>query len=193
MTLQQYISVVSFICLGTIATLTAAGNILVGLGYELFFLYYVLGFIPIAIHRLGHTRLWKLWFEQHVMHHHVKMYPSKHFDSVSPYRNELKWKYNGNVMNFAIPSFLACVAVSSSLPIFSYLVLCTALVLLREDYIHSQVHLRDSRWRNDRWYRALKAMHRVHHGGKMDKNFGFVDLFFDWTLGTLKFPAEPTF
>ena len=66
---MRVLVVISFSCFLCIVALTELGKKLVGLRYELYFLYYGLGFIPICIHRLGHTRLWKLWYKQHVIHH----------------------------------------------------------------------------------------------------------------------------
>ena len=48
---------ISLVCLFYLVILTELGKYLVGIRYELYILYYGLGFIPICIHRLGHTRL----------------------------------------------------------------------------------------------------------------------------------------
>lgn len=176
-------------CFVTVLAATEIGKPLVGLRYELYTTYYVLGFVPIFIHRLGHTRIWKQWFKQHVVHHHVRMYPSKRFDSPTPYRNTLDWKVNGNVINFVVPAFIICILMSANLLQFLYISGFVTLMLLREDYIHQQVHLSDSYWKEYSWYKTLKSLHRIHHEGCMDKNFGFVDLFFDLCLGTLAFPS----
>ena len=183
---------ISLVCLLYLGILTELGNYLVGIRYELYILYYGLGFIPICIHRLGHTRIWKLWYKQHVVHHHIQMYPSKKFDAPSPYKNTLNWKYNGNVLNFTLPSLLACILISSNIPKFLYLVACIGSLLIREDYIHEHIHLTDSRWKEYAWFKYLKAVHRIHHRGTMNSNYGFVDLFFDWCMGTLELPREDT-
>ena len=183
---SQILIRISLMCLFYLILLTELGKYMVGIRYELYILYYVLGFVPIGIHRLGHSRIWEKWYKQHVVHHHIRMYPSKRFDSVSPYRNTLSWKYNGNVINFTLPSLLACFLISSSFPQFVFLTCCIGSILVRENYIHEQLHLKDSRWKNYPWFQCLKSVHRIHHRGAMDSNYGFVDLFFDYCLGTLK-------
>ena len=187
---MRVLGTISFFCFLFIFGLTELGKKLVGLRYELYILYYGLGFIPICIHRLGHTRLWKLWYKQHVVHHHIHMYPSKKFDSPSPYKNTLPWKINGNVLNFTIPCLIACMVISSDLSKFLYLVAAVGSILIREDYIHEQIHLTDSYWKDYVWFKRLKAVHRIHHRGKMNSNYGFVDLFFDYCMGTLELPRE---
>ena len=179
---------ISGVCLVYLVILTELGKNLVGLRYELYILYYGLGFIPICIHRLGHTRVWKLWYKQHVVHHHIQMYPSKKFDAPSPYKNTLNWRYNGNVLNFTIPCLIACILISSNFSIFLYLSGCISSILIREDYIHEHIHLTDSPWKDYAWFKYLKAVHRIHHRRKMDSNYGFVDLFFDYCMGTLELP-----
>ena len=52
---------ISFLCLVYNIILSEFGKWFVGIEYELYTLYYGLGFIPICIHRLGHSRIWKLW------------------------------------------------------------------------------------------------------------------------------------
>lgn len=180
---------ISLVCLLYIIILTELGKYFVGIRYELYVLYYGLGFIPICIHRLGHSRIWKLWYKQHVIHHHIQMYPSKNFDAPSPYKNTLDWKYNGNVLNFTLPSLLACILISSDYSKFCYLAACVGSMLVREDYIHEHIHLTDSPWKDKAWFKCLKSVHRIHHRGAMDTNYGFVDLFFDYWLGTLELPS----
>ncbi len=182
---------ISVFCFLYLVALTELGKNLVGLHYELYILYYVLGFIPIYIHRLGHTRWWKLWYKQHVVHHHIRMYPSKKFDSPSPYKNTLPWKVNGNVLNFTIPCLITCLVISSDLDKFLYLTAAIGSILARENYIHEQIHLTDSYWKDHAWFKTLKEVHRIHHRGKMNTNYGFVDLFFDYWMGTLELPSHP--
>ncbi len=181
---------ISFFCFLSLVLASVIGHYLVSLRYELFFLYYIAGFGPILIHRLGHTRIWALWFKQHVIHHHIKMYPAKRFEAPAPYRNTLPWTSNGNVLNFTIPSFLVCFVVTSTWAQAIYVLACVSLILARENYMHEQIHLKDSRWGQTRWLQCLKAVHFIHHSGNMNKNFGFVDLFFDFCMGTLELPPS---
>ena len=181
---------ISSFCFVYLVVLTELGKKLVGLRYELYILYYGLGFVPICIHRLGHTRIWNLWYKQHVVHHHLQMYSSKKFDAPSPYKNTLNWKYNGNVLNFTIPCLVACMLISSDFSQFLYLVGCVSSILIREDYIHEHIHLTDSPWKDYAGFKYLKAVHRLHHRRKMDSNYGFVDLFFDYCMGTLELPRS---
>ena len=167
---------ISSFCFVYLVVLTELGKKLVGLRYELYILYYGLGFIPICIHRLGHTRIWNLWYKQHVVHHHLQMYPSKKFDAPSPYKNTLNWKYNGNVLNFTVPCLIACMLVSSNFSKFLYLAGCISSILIREDYIHEHIHLTDSPWKYYTWFKYLKSVHRIPFSCRFTSKFWIDDM-----------------
>ena len=76
--------------------------------------------------------------------------------------------------------------MSSNLSMFLYLAASIGSILIRENYFHEQIHLVDSYWKDYVWFKHLKAAHRIHHSGKMDSNYGFVDMFFDYCMGTLE-------
>ena len=153
--------------------------------WKVFVHYYGVGFILVYVHTLGHSRFGGWWRAQHVNHHHIKCYSFKHFLKPAPYVHNLAWHEDGNVWMFATPAVVGCYVLSSSFTQFLALGLYSLLVLLREDFFHQAIHTSPHWLEHYGLFQTLRSLHREHHKGKMNCNYGFTDMFHDAALGTL--------
>jgi hypothetical protein len=168
---------------------TWIGYIYVGITYEVLFLYYIYSFIPFFIHVGGHTRISRHWFNQHTIHHHIRMFPYHKFENVT-YRNEIPWYKNGNTFYYLGSALLGVLLISNSINKALFLTGYVIILLQRENILHNEIHKSNSVFKNYKFYIVYKKLHRIHHMGSMNKNYAFSEMFFDYIYGTLQLPVD---
>lgn len=143
-----------------------------------------------AVHRIGHTLLWRQWFEAHVNGHHLKQYPSKRFAS-DTYRHNQHDPYRLNTMAYVAMALLILwlfqksFALSFSLVL--YLATLTLMILNVEDQLHVWIHTRAPPIvAQSAWFQYLVAQHKLHHSGTMHHNYAVLSLWLDQLYGTLQ-------
>ena len=149
--------------------------------------YYVIGMVLIGVHILGHSRYGGWWRKQHVFNHHIRCYPYKKFVRPVPYKNTIPIHKDGNVWMFAIPAIIGCWILTHTYIHFIGLLIYSLVILLREDWLHQMIHTTPHALEDTYIFNTLRILHHRHHIGKMSCNYGFVDPFHDWVLGTLEF------
>lgn len=140
------------------------------------------------VHRLGHTRIWPLWFEAHVVGHHLQQYPSKNFSS-HVYRLNTWDKYQLNTWAYVVVALLNLYLFNRWLhvtaPGLLYLIVLTLLFVAAEDRIHDLIHTTCDPEKLSPWLSYLWHMHRQHHSGNMKHNYAVLSLWLDWLYGSL--------
>lgn len=169
------------------SVLTFIGWKMVNITYEIFLLYYLYGFSIIYIHMMGHKQMFNHWFKQHTINHHIKLYPPKNFDS-EEYISGIPWYKNGNVIYYVLATLLGSIIIGKTYSMKIFLYLYSIIIMERENILHTEIHKSNSIFKNYTWYIVLKDLHRVHHRGKMNKNYGFSDMFHDYFNNSLEFP-----
>lgn len=143
------------------------------------------------VHRLGHTRVWKAWYEAHVTGHHLQQYTSRKF-SAAVYRHNV---YDTNHLN----TWVYVLAAASTLLVFQlllqpnmwqmlYLVGLTLLVLLGEERLHYRLHTMVSLEDKEPWLQYFYHVHHIHHSGNMKCNYAVLSLWLDWLYRSYKPP-----
>lgn len=138
------------------------------------------------VHRLGHTLVWRLWFEAHVTGHHLQQYPGKSFSN-PVYRQNTLDKYHLNSWTYAAAALLVLFIFQrwSRPPNIAllYLTALTALFLAAEERLHHYVHTtKDAPYP---WLTYIREMHHRHHTGSMKRNYAVLSLWLDWLYGSL--------
>jgi sterol desaturase/sphingolipid hydroxylase (fatty acid hydroxylase superfamily) len=143
------------------------------------------------VHRLGHTLLLPIWFEAHVVGHHIQQYPSKRF-SDSAYRINSLDKYQLNTWMYAAAAILVLIGFHRCVtrPSLAFLTLLTALLLYVEDTLHTYIHTLSAEQASSRgqFMSYIWHMHRGHHIGSMKTNYAVLSLWLDWLYGSLSPP-----
>tara|TARA_B100000902_G_scaffold396999_1_gene459455 strand:+ start:2262 stop:2858 length:597 start_codon:yes stop_codon:yes gene_type:complete len=155
--------------------------------WKLFTHYYIVGIVLVGVHALGHSKWGGWWRTQHVSHHHIKCYPYKKFLRKAPYLHKLAIHEDGNVWMFVIPALLGCWILSENSYQFFGLGIYSLLILLREDYLHQNIHTSPHHLEGHFLFETLRNIHKKHHQGNMKCNYGFGDPFHDLILGTLRY------
>ncbi len=144
------------------------------------------------VHRLGHKRVWKAWFEAHVVGHHMQQYPAKQFTSGDKYRLNISDRYSLNTWAYVMMAVIILILFQalfrlSVIKLLS-LQLLTVLVLFAEDTIHYWIHTQPPQSvKHMPWFTYLHDMHHAHHSGSMKCNYAVVSLWLDWIYGSLKY------
>ena len=135
-----------------------------------------------AIHRWIHSPKSGKLYNSH-MTHHKKLYPITNFYSVK-YRNP----GNDNTV-FSFAKFFIAITILMFLLLPHKIALIFAIefivVGVINDYFHTQVHLKRTRWDNYKWFQKLEQRHWQHHKD-MGKNYGVVTFVWDRLFRTLK-------
>ena len=155
--------------------------------WRLFTHYYIVGMVLVGVHALGHSKWGGWWRKQHITSHHIQCYPFKKFIRESPYKHNLPIHKDGNIWMFAVPAVCGCWILTSNIYQFLGLGIYSLLILLREDYLHQNIHTSPHSWEGNFIFETLRSLHKEHHHGTMKCNYGFGDPFHDLILGTLNY------
>ena len=69
-----------------------------------------------------------------------------------------------------------------------FVAIYSLLILEKENILHTEIHKSNSMLKNYKWFVVLKELHKIHHQGKMNKNYGFSDMYHDYFNNTLSIP-----
>jgi sterol desaturase/sphingolipid hydroxylase (fatty acid hydroxylase superfamily) len=142
-------------------------------------------FLQTALHRMfGHSHLGQNLFggrisAQHVDGHHT-LYSGGRL-VLPQYSDEDK---SLSVL-YVVPAFLAIAPAFLVFP-FTFAAGFGAGMLLSyaiHIFMHAQYHLSDALFREQEWFRRLRALHMVHHR-QQDRNYAVIDLYWDKLMGT---------
>jgi sterol desaturase/sphingolipid hydroxylase (fatty acid hydroxylase superfamily) len=130
------------------------------------------------LHLAAHCRIW--WnplYRLHIIHHHL--YPFTDLQS-----ENIRGCWEG-VIGFA-PPFLIIMTPFYYLEEYEMMAMISSLLLI-SDYIHSQIHLKDSWLDSYEWFKKRRERHFIHHR-QFDKNLSFGGLSYqmDKFMGSYK-------
>jgi hypothetical protein len=165
------------------------GNLLVGTHIMLLYLlYFLCGITFYSIHRLGHTRIFPLWYKVHVVGHHLTNYPPSRFLSDGYLDNLLDITDTTRNM-YLITAFFDLIIIRSfvqyNLIQISFIAMFLIFMLIIEDKMHYHYHLRNSYLNRYEWFQKLRWIHYLHHKGNMKQNYAIKDFLLDWLSGNL--------
>lgn len=177
---------------------------------------FVLGSALYWNHRLGHyPRVWKRWFDAHVMGHHIqvsltrdtnscfrkKAYPGKRFSSRAYVLNQLD-PYALNTVTYLVVSLITLFGFKWLVGGFSitfewlFFIAVSLVFILAEERLHYWIHVPSTTptcIAESRWFQYLVVVHFLHHTGNMKCNYAVLAIWLDWCYGSLKLPPPHPF
>ena len=141
------------------------------------------------IHLLGHQKSKNeyhlRWYAAHTLEHHVRLYPYKRFlnkiilgsnDPNEVYYRPILYVLGSTTLIFKgwFPMIVVCIVI--------------VLIALVVSWFHDQYHLDGTVLEKYGWFLTLREIHRIHHRGQMQTNYGVIDPFWDYVFGTLVMP-----
>jgi hypothetical protein len=179
----------SFVNFGINLILGEIGYFLVGLHFTSAHTCYLIGGVCFySVHEIGHTNLFQFWTKIHVLGHHISSYPPKLFLGET-YSENMKDPYFIGTLVYAVPAIVLTAlfhVLLSTQNTHSFVVLGYFMIfLLTENYMHKELHLRNSQLAKYLWFRKIRYLHYLHHTRDMKRNFGIKDFSLDWAFGNL--------
>jgi len=148
-------------------------------------------------HWAGHRQIVPGWFEFHTIGHHVKSYPPARFlteryvslTGMQKGRQNTRWMIDLNVKMYApwIPLTAAIhwAVTGGSLADALLALVVGAVLIVENEIIHEQVHVRGSSFERFRWFQVMRGLHYLHHKEGMHHNYSMCDFTFDLLSGNL--------
>jgi sterol desaturase/sphingolipid hydroxylase (fatty acid hydroxylase superfamily) len=139
----------------------------------------VASFVQTYFHRkLGHGALGGWIHALHVSEHHT-IYSGDELETA---------RYRDDEKSLTLVYLLASLLMVPAFMIFPIALAAgfsMGLVLsyFAHIFLHAQYHLSDALFRNQAWFRRLRALHMVHHRHQ-DRNYAVIDLYWDKLMGT---------
>jgi hypothetical protein len=153
-----------------------------------YFLYLTSGSLFYFVHWLGHKNWIEVWYRAHVVGHHVYAYNSRTFLSE---KYVVNWydKYDLNTYMYAVAG-VCYLLVFWYVTGYDYLrmgiiIMCMYLILMVEEYVHQEYHLKDSKLDKYEWFRKLRWIHYLHHSGDLQRNYAMKDFLIDIVTGNM--------
>ncbi len=157
--------------------------------FHMLTLYYISQLIIYFVHRIPHQlKKPTIWYNAHVIGHHLKNYHPMRFDSEKYLYKTDNLFYEPDTYVYILPLFVFYFFYNFYILQlkWKYYTLIVGMLLFHvgiDIYIHKQVHLKNSFLNKFSLFQKIKELHKIHHT-KMKKNYSFTNLVFDYIFGT---------
>ena len=159
----------------------------------MFLLYFIpswfyYNYIEYILHSFSHNYNYKSYIYKLHKKHHLVHYPNNNSIRISPYKTDYYFKifsdgFIANGIPFIGLLLIHCLILDKDLSI--NINLCLLIDAYISDYIHTEIHIKDSWLEEYTWFQKKREKHLLHHK-YLDKNFNIMTSFYDKMFNTYK-------
>lgn len=153
--------------------------------------WYFYNFIEYIFHRLGHSKKYGgIIYKLHMTHHRIN-YPFNEPIKKKPYRTNNTYYIPDGYVAYIPPSILLVYILFKILNLYTFLYIITEIIIITypSNYIHNEIHIKNSWLEKYKWFLYCRNQHIIHHKNPtVNFSFSGLDNNIDRLFGTYRSP-----
>ena len=142
--------------------------------------WYIYHFMEYLFHYIGHSRKYGGHIYTLHMNHHKIHYPINKLIDYAPYKTGNIYYISEGFVAYVPPSILIFIGLYNILSQYNFILILLefSIIGIISDYIHTNLHIRDSWLERYKWFLERRRLHLIHHK-KLNTNYSVIDFSID--------------